>query len=181
MIATLLRRFVLVLIVGVSMGCDRESTVMAPTPPVTQGVFIPYIPPIVPPENLWLLTRELVSIEGPKNCFSDQYSAYKVQEAQMEVRRGGGTIWFDFDVRYRPLENLVEMGRMNGRSFTAASDPLFLYQICGGVQFNGPYDARVTGSFADDDEHLTGSEVVTYYFSSGQVVMTYDWKAVKAP
>jgi hypothetical protein len=93
----------------------------------------------------------------------------------LAVTRTGNVMTFDY------TDDLRETGLIEGSEFSArsATQPMFFPTCADGTVLSGTFDAAVTVRFSDDGRSLTGKEVWTYHFSSGEITMLMDWSAAQ--
>ena len=135
-------------------GCDTDPgpvTPVSPSPPVVDG---PPPPGRGPDPNtageLWSLTTTVVSLEGSA-CFWP-HPVGKKFDWTLSVERAGAQVRFVYDVN-NPHDNLLFVGTVDEKSFTAVSDTYrSFWQCAGGVTLL----SSVVGSFSSDGRMLSG-------------------------
>jgi hypothetical protein len=141
-----------------------------PPPPLTPGVW----PNPLLAGELWNLSTAIVSLEGSA-CFWRQPVGKKF-DWTLSVERNGAQVRFVYDVN-NPHDNLLFVGAVNERSFTAASDTYGSSWPCsGGVTFS----SSVVGSFASDGRTLSGRERLIYrVYGGSELIITLEWNATR--
>ena len=161
-------------------GCS-DASVTSSTPSVVVPIPGPTSPSLpVPPTSAqsWRgdLTSVLTAVSGPENCFTREQLRLGVPRTvawALQVLRTGTTVSFSYSDDY------PETGMLNGNDFSARSVtfPISFPSCPDGPVLSGTAYTSVTGRFSDDGKHLTAHEAWTYEFTSGQVIMLFDWSA----
>ena len=156
-------------------GCDAER----PSPmPVSPSPTSPTVTTSVQdlasrPADAWRLRTTIVSLEGTM-CFWT-WPVGKQFDWTLSVDRSGAQVRFVYDIN-NPHDNLLFVGAVNERSFTAASATYgSSWQCSGSVMLS----SSVVGSFSPDGRTLTGRERLTYrrVDGGGELTITYEWSA----
>ena len=154
-------------------GCDGRSSLS----PTTVTIPVPSVP-----AQLWNLTTVITAIVGPDNCFTQRQFELGVPRSLswlMSVTQTGNEVTFDYDIRNRPTDDVLETGTVDGDAFKARSAASRVgFPACAdGTVLTGTVEANLEGRFAADRKHLTATEAVVYHFSSGDVTVLLDWSA----
>jgi hypothetical protein len=123
----------------------------------------------------WRLTTTVVSLEGAV-CFWPHPVGKKFDNWTLSVERNGSQVRFVYDVN-NPHDNLLFVGAVNERSFTAASDN---YRSGWQCARNVTFSSSVVGSFSADGRTLSGRERLTYRVDGGDdLTITLEWNATR--
>jgi hypothetical protein len=157
-------------------GCSNQSSVSTAGPNSA--------PSLAPGPALsgeqWNLTTTLKSITGPKNCNSVMNA--EIGETffwQLAIDRSGESV--------RLIASLVGeagsdeyLGTEVDGVLTAAIKSRHGKTVCGGVMVDVLSEARLSARLSGEGHTLTGEELRTYTFTSGQTsIASYGWNAAR--
>ena len=159
-------------------ACSCHADRVPPTPVSPSPVVPPLntsVRDLYPPGELWRLTTTIVGLEGGV-CFWS-WPVGKTFDWTLSVDRNAAQVRFVYDVN-NPHDNLLFVGAVNDRSFTAASNTYHSSWMCsGGVTLS----SSVLGSFSADGRMLSGRERLTYRQDDERAALTItlEWTAAR--
>jgi hypothetical protein len=138
--------------------------------------FAPTFPEAVPgpPVEYWSLDHTLASVTGAETCGWDGVLVGETTSRPLTVHREDARVSFVYGDE---VDQLSLAGTLGGEAFTAGADvPLRL--PCHGQGRDLILESRADGRFSADGRALTATEIITYRFVSGEVIVfTFDWAA----
>lgn len=158
-------------------GCDANRVPppapLSPSPVPDQTTLRPTVEAFpFPPGEMWRLTTTIVSLEGSV-CFWT-WPIGKKFDWTLLVDRSGAQVRFIYDP-HNPHDNLLFVGTVNDRSFTAASETYHSHWGCSG---SATLFSSVVGNFSPDGRRLSGHERLTYRVDrGGELTITFEWDA----
>jgi hypothetical protein len=167
---------------------ERSGNTFGPTPPSSSTP-----PPLpaeptgdLPPVTTWKITQRFVSVVGPDNCWVREQRARLTGAIFTDLP---GTV--DHSSRsigiQGPLFEIYFSGEFYESQFSTSSGPplqgaerlrRILFEPCQdgtSVQQAGRSTSRLSGQFSPDNQVMTGTEVNTYFLTTGEVV-NYRWE-----
>jgi hypothetical protein len=146
-------------------GCNDSS----PTAPKLVAVAPTPAPPAV--RSAWILTDEVIGASGPKICLY-RPSVGMVFQTTFELQRSGNSVSFVFP---DPIDWESYTATVNGANFTATNPTVGSGT---GMCIDYLQASSLSGSFSQDGNHLTATEVWSLTLYSGEVVTTtFRWTA----
>jgi hypothetical protein len=166
-----MRAFVLVLALCLSVSACQDTLSGPPPGPVP----VDPDPTPRPTTEGWALKTTLLSVTGPDLC-SWSSSVGRSADWSLLVKRADSEVAFLYGV---PTDEVLYAGSLFSNEFSASSTgSVASASSCGGRRVEYVADSRVSGRFAADGRTLTGSEVWSYRFTSGETVeLRFGWSA----